>query len=537
MIKHGFYEFVKDSRLLSYANLKNKLKTYVFKDEKEEGDIWKRIRLVFEKLGPAFVKLGQFISSRPDLVPKELCSELENLLDNVPQFPREDVDRILQREFRKPIDQIFKEFEYNPHSSASIAQVHKAVLKNGQKVAVKIQRPNITDIIHSDLETMSYIVGLMEKFVEGMDIVEPKRIVSEFSDEIKKELNFSRELGHIQHFCEVFKDDESIYVPKVYNDYCTKTVLTMEFVDGVSLNKKKDFSEDEREAIVDRLSHLVFQQIFEHGYFHADPHPGNILILEDNVICFVDFGLVGIFSSTEKEEAVRIVGGLVNKNSNIVTRSIIKLCETDDPVSFTELESEIHKMIQYYAYMPLRNIDLADFFKDLIDIIISHKLRLPLDAHLLIKALTELEGTIRKVKPDFNTMEKISPLVKKMMTKNMHPWRLLQEFYGSMANYSRLMRELPDEVREIVRQFRDKKIKIQLEHQGLDPMLKIHSQISNRIAFSIITASMLIASSLIIHAKIGPYIYNISAIGLAVFTISMFMGLFLLFTILRHGRM
>ncbi len=541
LIRHGFYDFVDNSNLLRFVTFKNRYipERGYLRDNDEKLNHWQRIRLVLEELGPAYVKLGQFVSNRPDLLPQELCVELELLLDAVPPFDSADAVAIIEKEFNAPIGNVFKQFTDTPFSSASIAQVHKAKLHDGTNVAVKIQRPGIKKVIDADLEIMGEVAGLLEKYIAGMDVINPVGIVEEFKVCISEELDFMNEADNIEKFTRKFGKDKRVYFPKVYKECTSTRVLTMEMVEGVSLAKIKegvnpDYNLD---LIATTLSDLLMDQIFEHGYFHGDPHQGNIIIRENNVICFVDFGQVGILSPRNRQVLREIIIGLVQMDPRRVANATMKLSTNSEIINREQFENKVFKIIDKYAGVTLHNLNLSKFFNDLFKLVISSKLMIPSDLYLLGKAITSLEGTLRKLKPDFNIIGHIEPFVKKMILENVSPYNIFKDVYTSLSDYSELFRNLPGGLRDILNQFKNRNIKIQFEHKGLEPMLHKHDQISNRISFSIVSSSLIIGSSLIIHAKIPPLVFGISFLGLFTFIFALLMSVLLLISILRHGKM
>lgn len=540
LIRHGYYDFVDNSNLLRFVKFRQRyMPEGVFLKDDEKLTHWQRIKLVLEELGPAYIKLGQFVSNRPDLLPQDLCTELETLLDAVPPFDSSQAVKIIEKEFGARISKIFKEFNETPFSSASIAQVHRAELHDGTNVAVKIQRPGIKKVIWADLEIMVEIATLLEKYVSGMDVINPVGIVKEFRESIIEELDFMNEAGNIEKFTRKFGKDKRVYFPKVYKEYTTTHVLTMEMVEGVSLSKIKEGTDPKYnlDLIATTLSDLLMEQVFEHGYFHGDPHQGNIIILENNVICFIDFGQVGVLSPRNRQVLREIITGLVQRDPRKVTGATMKLSTNSEIINREQFENQVFKIIDKYADVTLHNLNLSKFFNDLFKLIVNSKLMIPSDLYLLGKAITSLEGTLRKIKPDFNIIEHIEPFVRKMILENINPYNIFKDIYGSLSEYSELFRNFPGGIRDIINQLKNRNIRIQFEHKGLEPMLLKHDQISNRISFSIIASSLIIGSSLIIHAKIPPLIFGISFLGLFTFIFALLMSVLLLIFILRHGKM
>ena len=542
LIRNGFHEFVMKSNLSKYLifSKKKMLKNLEHPPEPiTRQTTWRKIRVIIEELGPAFVKLGQFVSDRPDLLPSDLCLELKNLLDSVAPFDSRDAIRLIEKELQAPIDEIFKEFSEKPIASASIGQVHKAVLYDGTVVAVKVRRPGIRKVIEADLDIMLNLAVLLEKYAPGTKSLNPKGIVEEFREAILNELDYTNEANNIQRFKEYFEGDNRIYISTLYRELCTKNVLVMEFINGEQLKdlSSANRSEEDIKQICDRMTDLVLKQIFELGFFHADPHMGNIIIKENNVICFIDLGLMGTLLPKHKELLGSIIIALVKHDSRKIANLVMKLSPQTEIEDKEALEYDVLKMMEKYSYLPLKNINIGNFLNELIKLIIKYRVTPPPDLVLLMKALISIEGAARKFCPDFNMVEHVEPFVKKLAYETMSPKKIFKDVMDSVVDYAQLIYDFPSEMRELMNQLKNKNFKIQFEHKGLEPMLKKHDQISNRIAFSIITAALIIGSALIMRANIPPRIYGISFIGVFTFIFSAVMGGILLISILRHGRM
>ena len=540
LIKHGFYDFVDHTNLIQYAKFSKRFLPGKFypKEENLKLTRWERIRFVLEELGPAFVKLGQFISNRPDIIPKTLCVELENLLDHVSPFDGKLAQEILEKELNAPVKDVFSEFSIKPISSASISQVHKGALLDGSPVAIKIQRPKVKETVETDLEIMIHIAHLAERFVEGMAALHPVEIIEDFRAEISNELDFTIEAANIGKFKSLYGEDKRLYITHVYKEYTTQKILMLEFIDAYKLtNIASGEIKCNPQVLTDIIADMVLMQFFEKGFFHADPHSGNILVMPDNRICFIDFGLVGVLPPKHKESLCDIITGLVSHDSEKITVAIISISQNKEIENRSRLEHQVFKVVEHYAYIPLADINIGHFLSDLLRLIIDNKLKIPTDIYLLLKALISLEGTVRKIKPDFDMISHVEPFVKKLIYEHSNPFNILKDLYRASIKYSQLLQELPASIKEIVDQIKNKSAKIQFEHKGLEPMLHKHDQISNRLSYSIVTASMLISSALILHARIPPRIQEISILGMIIFLFAVMMGSFLLISILRHGKM
>ncbi|MCK4624863.1 MAG: AarF/ABC1/UbiB kinase family protein [Phycisphaerae bacterium] len=501
---------------------------------------WQRIRLAMEELGPSFVKLGQILATRPDMIPQELCDELAKLHDTVAPFPFNQAKQTVENELGDSLDTIFEKFDKPPVASASIAQVHKAVLpESDEVVAVKIQRPGIRRIIEVDLEIMMDIAVLMERHLHGLDAVHPVGIVEEFARTIRKELDFSIEAGHIERFARNFQGNDTIFVPKVFGELSSRKVLTMEFVEGVKVSDLAALREDgfDLELIAGRGADLLLEQIFVHGFFHADPHPGNILILPANVICFLDYGMMGTISPRYKDSLADMVIGIVRRDEKQITKAVLDLSAGDETAAAEKLEADVADFIEQHFYRSLKDIDMGELITQLIQLFVKHRLRIIPDFYLLTKALATVEGNGRVLSPDFDMIKNTEPFARKIMAERFSPKTLAKGMYRSGIDLGNLMRDLPGDIREIVAQIKRGRMHVEFEHRGLEPMLKTHDQISNRIAFALILAALIIGSSVIVLSGIPPKWYGIPVFGIVGYLAAGAMGFWLLISILRHGKM
>ncbi len=502
---------------------------------------WERARMALEELGPTFVKFGQIMSTRPDMVPPELITELQKLQDTVPPFSTADAKRIIKEDLGSSVDLIFKHFPDSPTAAASMAQVYKAILPDDDVVAVKVQRPNMNQIVEVDLEIMRDLATRIKRHYKEQDAVDPVKLVEEFARAIRKELDLRIEIAQIERFARIFPSDVTIHVPKVYRDYSSSKVLTMEFIDGYKIT---DITKPEvlvcdidPKVVASRGADLILKQIFEHGFFHADPHPGNIRVLADNVICFLDYGMMGTLSARHREDLADILIGIETKDERKVTRSILKLSGHRQFGDEEELESDIVEFIDVYAYGSLKELELGNLLNRFVDVITEHQLKIPRDFYLLVKALVTIEGVGRELDPDFNAVEHAEPFAKKLVLARMNPQRLIKELYGSVVETGMLIHDLPYSLNGMLRQIKQGDVKVKFEPTGFEHVLNTLDQISNRMVFARVLASLVVGSALIVLSGIPPKWHDIPVIGIVGFLSAGLMAFYLLFSILRHGRL
>ncbi len=408
LLKYGFEDAVERLKLDTLIKFGRKLSRKTKSAERyEHMTTAQRLRMALADLGTTFIKLGQVLSTRPDLIPLDFVKELEQLQDKVPPFPLDEAMKIVSAQLNKPIADIFLSFSEQPIAAASIAQVHRATLLNGQPVAVKIQRPKIKNTIESDISILYDLANLVEKYFPESELYDPDGIVDEFAKTIRSELDFIREGRNIDRFRHYFKNDNMIYLPEVYWDYTTSNILTMEYIDGVKISEV-DFSQRQdldRKIIARNGAMATLKMIFEIGLFHADPHPGNIFVLKNNVLAPLDFGMVGRLDEQTRTYLQNLLSAIVERNID----KIIKI------------------FIDAYYGIPLNQLEIEKLFNDLIEVLRRHRIALSTDLVLMAKALATIESVGRSLDPDFNMMTFVEPYVKKLMVQPVLPKKQLRE--------------------------------------------------------------------------------------------------------------
>jgi len=539
LFKYGFGDLVDILKIEQYLEIGLQMISRKRREQVEKLSRAERVRMVMEELGPTFVKLGQILSTRPDLISVEFIQELSKLQDHVPPFPYSEARQIIESELGRPLEDIFQHFEDTPLAAASIGQVHKAQLKDSEEVVVKVQRPGIRKIIEVDLEIMLHLASLMERHLEELQVHRPVRIVQEFARTLGKEIDYTLEALHIERFARQFMDDPTVYVPKVFRDTTTERVLTMEYIDGIKASEIDRIEREglDRKIITARGADLILRQIFDYGFFHADPHPGNIFVLPDNVICYIDFGMMGSIDRQTREDFADLIYSMVHHDESRATQILLKLTEYDKKPDVRVLERDLTEFIGQHLYVPLKDLQMDKLLQQILKMISRHRLQIPQNLFLMMKALATVEGVGLLLDPDFEMIKQTIPFIRRVKMARYQPKRMADDIVRFGVEFVQLMQEIPGETREILGQMKQGKIKMEFEHRGLEPMLSTHDQISNRIAFAIVIAALIIGSALIVLSKTPPFLFGISLIGIIGFLAAALMGLWLLIAILKKGKL
>ncbi|MCK9229702.1 MAG: AarF/ABC1/UbiB kinase family protein [Syntrophales bacterium] len=516
MIKFGFGDLIDRINRGGYLETGIQFVTRSRSKNIEKHTRAERIRMALEELGPTFVKLGQILSTRPDMLPPDMIRELEKLQDDVVQVPFHTMRDVLEGEIGGPLETLFERFDEEPLAAASIGQVYRGRLKSGDEVVVKVRRPGISAGIEVDLEILLHLASLMEEHLEEIRFFRPTKIVEEFARTLENEIDYTLEASYADRFAGQFRDNPTIHVPRVFRDLSTKEILVMEYVSGIKASNLDDLDAAgyDRTLIAQRGADLLFAQIFDYGFFHADPHPGNIFILPDNVICYLDFGMMGTVDRRSRDEMADMAFAIVRKDERKVTDALLAIVEFDEEPDRRTLESDMSHLIELYAFRPLKEIRIEQVLNRILDLILRHRLWLPFDKYLMLKALATTEGLGLMLAPDFDMTARAEPHVRRLKLQRYRPGRLAEEFFDSGGDAMKLLRELPRETREIMRQLKQGKLKASFDHRGLEPITHAMRQSANRISLGLIAASLVIGSSVMIGMETGPLFFGFSVAGL-----------------------
>jgi len=537
--KYGFGDLIELLKIEQYIEIGLQLISKNRRSRLEKLSRAERVRMACEELGPTYIKLGQILSTRPDLVPVDFIKELSKLQDNVPSSPFSEVSKIIESELGAPPEDIFDFFEKAPLASASIGQVYRATLKDGEEVAVKVQRPGIKKIIEVDLEIMLHLATLMERHIEEMSLHQPVKIVEEFARTLEREIDYTIEATNMERIARNFLNDLTIYVPKVFRDTTTESILTTELVEGIKVSEidRLEKAGLDRKLITVRGADVVLKQIIKHGFFHADPHPGNIFVLPDNVICLLDFGMTGSVDRRTREDFVDLAESVVNRNESRATQVLLKLTYWDEDPDIRLLEKDVADFMGRHLYKPLKDIKIGKLLHNLLDLAFQHRLRIPPDIFLMLKAFSAVEGVGFMLDPDFDMIKQAAPFIKEVKVSRLSPQRITGDIFRLAIELFQFVQNFPKDILSITRLIKQQKLSLNLEYKGLDKMLSTYDQISNRISFSIIIAALIIGSALIVMSKVPPLFYDISLLGIVGFLAAAVMGIWLLVAILRKGRL
>ncbi|GAB4364115.1 MAG: AarF/UbiB family protein [Spirochaetales bacterium] len=530
LIKYGFGDIIQHpARLVHPAQVVRNLKI----------SRWERIRRVLEELGITFIKLGQLLSNRPDLLPLELIEELEKLQSDVPPFPTEEAIRMIEQEYGEPLQTRFLDFSQVPIAAASIAQVHTAVLPTGESVVVKIQRPGLEEIVRTDLEIMRTIAHIIQGLFFKSEVIHPLSIIDEFGRSLERELDFWVEAFHMERFATLFAENPHVYVPRIYKEYTTRRILVMERIHGIRVTDIPALraAGNHPKRIARFGAEVVLEQVFRHGFFHADPHPGNMFVLENDRICFIDFGMMGVILPRHREILNEIMVAMIDRDERRMARGLLELANRKTIPDIAKLEYDLFELLELYGNRPIKEVRLGELIQRLLRLILHYHIPLPQGFFLLSKALVTIEGVGLQLDPDFNLLIQMEPLVRKMFRMEFSPEALMKEARRQSLQIVTLLRSWPFDLKEIIEKVKEGRLVLELDSKNLVPILREWDVISNRLSFSIVLAALVVGSSIVINARVPPLWGNLSVIGIAGFLVAGVIGFWLLLSILRKQKM
>ena len=489
-----------------------------------------RIRLALEELGPTFIKLGQIMSTRPDVVGGELADELEKLQTSVPADSAELVAMVIEDELGQKAEEIFVEFSDEPVASASIGQVHRARLLSGEEVAVKVQHANIQKQVRVDLDILTGLAQLAERLPE-LRAYRPRSTVAEFQRALRRELDFTRERRHLEQFERMFEENEQVKIPRAYPEFSSERVLVMEWLEGKPLSAPEEIRDTaiELSAITRNGAEMYLEMIFRHGLYHADPHPGNLLLMADGAIGLLDFGMVVRIEEALREDIEDMLLAIVEQDADQLVAVVMRVGAVPVGLDETSLSLDLADFVAHYAYQSVDHFELAPALSEMFDLMRRYDIVLPSPMALLLKVLVMLEGTAQKLEPDFSLMDVLEPYQRKIVTRRLSPSRQLRKARRVAYEVQQLAEVVPRRLRDILQKVQSGQFDVHLDHRRLEPSV-------NRLVLGMLTSALFIGSVLLVTNHVWPF-REVSVPGTLGILLSLAMGLRLLRAINKSGHL
>ena len=528
LFKYGFGNIIDTLNIDQYLETGLKMISRKKKERVERLTQPERVRLLFEELGPTFIKFGQILSTRTDLVPLPFIFELEKLQDNVPRISSSVVQTTLSKEF-KDGEYPFVSMEEEPIASASIGQVHLARLKDGKKVAVKIRRPGIRKQIKVDLEIMHHLATLMERHIADLSFFRPVKIVEEFAETLEKEMDYTLEASNMERVARQFLFEPAVHIPKVYLDKTTETVLTMEYIQGIKISDIDALDREgmDRKALTRQGADLILKQVFEYGFFHADLHPGNLFALPGNVLGLVDFGMMGFMDRKAREVFIDLIAAVVTENTAAACHYLLELTEYEDEPEMRVLERDISTFAGQYLTRALKHINMGRLLTDLLKITARHKLRLYPDTFLMLKSFSSVQGVANRLDPDFDMVGYAAPFIRKKKMERFSISRISDDLSRVSVEAFQLIQDLPRDSIAIMRQARKGKFVLGFDIQRLDKIVSTYRRESHKLSVSLIISALIVGASLLLSFKVPPQLFGVSIPGMGGIAGAVLLGLWL----------
>ncbi len=495
-----------------------------------------RLRKALEELGGTYVKFGQLLSIRPDKIPMEYCKELSRLQDKVKEFPYEEVKIIVEHELKNPIKKIFKTFGKKPIASASIGQVHKAVLKNGKTVAVKIQRPGIKNMLEADIDILYYFANEMQKR-KMFRKYSPIELIKEFERYTKEELNYLLEAKNIEDFYQNSKGNKNLVVPRVFWDHTTDKLITMEFIKGIKISEIDDKGKNiKSEKLIQIGLKELIKQFYIDGLFHADPHPGNLLIISKDKIAMLDFGIVGRLSEKMKYQSLKFAAAMLDKDVDKVYDILLEIGNKSEDTDLEDFKKEIAYLIYKWYSSAEKHTRVTHLMHKLFDSCVNHGIHLPKDLVLVAKASITLEGTYRTLDPDFDFIEEAKPHLMKILNEDLIAKEIFRRVLEQKTRVGELFEELPEKASKILNTLGDGKLKVDIDDTDIKTLGWDIDRSSNRLSYGLMISAFIVAAGLIMIPNPAPQIIGVSYFSWVCFIAAMILGTFLASSIKNEGK-
>ncbi len=511
LAKYGFEDLVVNTSLYRLLPEKNRL-NWVRNDQPIiDFSSWERIRMGIEDLGPTFIKGAQVLSNRADLIPQGLIDEFQKLQSNVPPFESSLARQIIEDETGKNIDELFEFFNDVPIGAASIGQVHRAQLKNGTEVVIKVQRPNIGLTVATDISILKEIVNRSEKLLEQYGVTNVMTLLEAFEKTMMQELDYRTEAKSIEQFREFYKSYTNFYIPKVYREHSTSKVMIMEYVRGCKITDVEQLQKWglEPAKIAEEGMHIYLTQIFEYGYFHADPHPGNILVRRDGVICLLDFGMVGKLNRRDKFAFASVLVGIAQKNTSLAAASLRRLSVEDDIKDYGVFEYELGEVIEEFSAQSVGEANMAVSAQKLQKIIFDNKMKVPGSVFLILRAMTILEGIGKDIHPNFVVYDFVKPYGALLLKQQLAPDYLGEEAFRIGSEFWSFLSGFPNEIKDILRKTRRGTLSFNIQHNGLEPSVNQLTNTIQRVALIFLASAMMLTAAVLRTAAEDGFIWYV----------------------------
>lgn len=526
-MKYGFDELVQQLNLPGLNLIKR------VRSVDSTVSTYQRIRHALEDLGPTFVKFGQILSLRPDMLPAELVLELGKLQDDVASLAFDEIREVVENTFGQSIKKTFSVFDAAPLASASISQVHRGTLrKEGVIACVKIQRPGIRKIIEADLGILESIALLINQKSDELKSYDLPNLVRVIRRDLLRELDFTREARNMK-IARGYAAESDTYIPEVYDDYCSEQLLVTEFIQGVQLKDIDSIGLEDPEALAKQGLKTAIKQILEDGFFHADPHPANLLIMENDKLALIDWGMVGRLTEKDRFELIGILKSVVEKDSSTLVNALLNITKGKKSIDFKTMERDLLDILDSYHAVPIKDINIGHLLMAIMALLQDYQLKLPTDLVIMIKALVTAEGSARQIYPDLNVVSASKGYIEELRRQSLMPANLWRMIRYSLSQFLTQQKALPHRFARILEKFDDGELTLRFAHTNLNGFLKTLENIFNRLTFGIIVGAMIIGSSMIITTGVKPFILGFPALGVIGYVISAVLGLWILINIIR----
>ncbi len=531
LVKYGFDDLVQRLDFPGVELIKK------FHKIDEQISTYERIRLILEELGPTFVKIGQIMSLRPDLLPRPLVHELSKLQDEVKPVDSEQIRAVFEQSAGSSIEDTFLMFDTQPVAAASLSQVHRGVLREkGYTVAVKIQRPGIRQMIETDLDILEALADRLHERSNDLKIYDLPNLVRVTRRNLLREIDFKREARNIQIARKFSAGTDDVYIPEVYMHLCSEKVLITEYIDGAKLKEINISHLTDPSALAKKGLNIAIKQILEDGFFHADPHPGNLLISQEKGLCLVDWGMVGRLTERDRYELIDLIRSLVEKDSNSMMLALLRMTNSERDIDERALERDLLDILDSFFAGPIKDLNIGQILMSIIDLLRGYLLKMPPDLVIMIKALVTAEGTARQIYPDLDVISEAENNIRRIASKRYKTEMLWRAIRSSLSRLFSMQKELPRRIIKIADKIERDELGIRFRHENLESLNHTLDSISNRLAFSIIIAALLIGSSMLITTGIGPLLFGFPALGIIGFLVSSLLGLGLIINIIRKKK-